>query len=129
MSEATIKNLAIELAGMHYDFVRSHEHSDENLTARWPGGMVQEIDPLIFSHTYPTLKDFLTGRKHGRKVENYGAVSWEDTGQITMGRAGAYVLLRDCTANAGADAGPRGYSGRIARNRFMIPSWKTARSN
>ena len=88
MSEATIKNLAIELAGMHYDFVRSHECSDEKLTARWPGGMVQQIDPLIFSHTYPTLKDFLIGRKHGRKVENYGAVSWEDTGQVTMGVPG-----------------------------------------
>lgn len=88
MSEATIKNLAVELAGMHYDFVRSHEDSKEGLTARWPGGMVQQIEPLIFSKTYPTLKDFLIGRKHGRKVESYGEVSWEDTGQVTMGVPG-----------------------------------------
>lgn len=92
MTEATIKHLATELAGTHYDFVRSHEQDSENLTARWPGGTVQKIEPRLFCKTYPTLKDYLAGRKHGRKVERFGAVYWEDTGEITQG-APAYLFF------------------------------------
>ena len=89
MSEATIKHLATELAGWHYDLVRS---SERNLTKRWPGGMMQQIDPKIFVKTYPTIKDFLKGRMHGRKIERYGKVSWVDTGEITMGPP-AYLMF------------------------------------
>src|SRR5215831_17639574 len=85
LAERTIRSVARAFAAEYYDFVRCHENCGEKLHTRWPGGMTQKVDPKLFCKTYPKLKDYLAGHKHGRKVERLGNVYWEDTGEITEG--------------------------------------------
>src|ERR1019366_7278002 len=85
MTERTIEHLARELAGTFYDTVRSAEKAGEKVQIRQAssGRTVQQIDPLAFGKTFPAVKDYLKGHKHGR-VQHLpnGVVRWIDTGEV-----------------------------------------------
>ena len=86
MTERTIRHLAVELAGEFYDTVRSAEKAGEKVQIRKAstGRTLQQIDPLAFGKTFPTVKDYLAGRRHGRvKHLPNGMVHWVDTGEVT----------------------------------------------
>jgi hypothetical protein len=85
MTERTIKHLAIELAGKFYDTVRSAEKAGEKVQIRQSstGRTLQQIDPRAFGKTFPTEKDYIAGRRHGRvKHQRDGSVFWVDTGEV-----------------------------------------------
>lgn len=66
MSERTIQHMARELAGAYYDMVRSAEDADEKVQISKRGRIYLQIDPKGFAKTYPTVRDYLAGRQHGR---------------------------------------------------------------
>lgn len=66
MVERTIRNLAKELAGQFYDMTRGSEDSDEKVQIEKRGRIFLKIDPKLFAKTYPTVKDYIAGRRHGR---------------------------------------------------------------
>jgi hypothetical protein len=109
MAERLILHLANEYAARHYEYVRANEDADR-LRHRWPNGMVQDIDPKLFVKTFPTLKDYLRGLRHGRKVEQRTGVYWQDTGEIhaylpaawhfyAMARTSLALMLGDPTVS------------------------------
>jgi hypothetical protein len=66
MVERTIQHYARELAGIFYDFVRSAEDADFKVQVSQRGHVLLQIDPKAFGKTFPTVKDYLAGRRHGR---------------------------------------------------------------
>lgn len=64
--ERTISHLARELAGQFYEFVRAREDSGERVQIEQRGRILLRVDPKAFAKTYPTVKDYLAGRRHGR---------------------------------------------------------------
>ncbi len=67
MTEATIRTLAKELAGQFYEFIRSAESRGEKSVQIKRGERAfLDIRPDVFGKTFPTAKDYLTGRRHGR---------------------------------------------------------------
>lgn len=83
MTERTIRHLAVELAGEFYDVVRSAEKAGEKVHIRKAstGRAIQQIDPMAFGKTFPTVNDYLEGRKYGR-IEHHknGVVRWLECG-------------------------------------------------
>lgn len=66
MTERTIEHMARELAGQFYDLVRSAEDSGEKVQIERRGHVLLRIDPHAFRKSFPTVKDYLTGRRFGR---------------------------------------------------------------
>jgi hypothetical protein len=66
MVERTIQHYARELAGAFYDTVRSAEDADVKVQVSQRGRVLLQIDPKAFAKTFPTVKDYLAGRRHGR---------------------------------------------------------------
>jgi hypothetical protein len=65
--EKTIQHHARELAAIFYEGVRAAESQDHKVQIRQRGRILLNIEPKLFAKTYPTLKDYLAGRKHGRE--------------------------------------------------------------
>ena len=84
VTERTIRSLAKELAGNFYEMTRSAEGSGEKIHMKFRGRTLQTIEPGIFAKTYPTVKDYLTGKRHGH-VEHLpnGVVRHVADGSIT----------------------------------------------
>lgn len=81
MTERTIRSLAVELAGQFYDFVCS---SEEKVHLRFAGGSLNNIDPKAFRDTFPKLKDYLAGTRHGTLTHKKdGSVFVKQDGRIT----------------------------------------------
>jgi hypothetical protein len=96
--ERTIAHTARELAGKFYDFVRSAEKRGEKVDVRFNGRTLQNIDPTAFGKSFPTVKDYLAGRRYG-EVEHRadGTVFWKDTGkwrQYVPGWMSFYEMAR-----------------------------------
>ena len=67
MTEATIRSVAKEIAGEFYQFIRSAESRGEKHVQVSRGERaLLNIRPDVFGKTYPTVKDYLSGRRHGR---------------------------------------------------------------
>jgi hypothetical protein len=83
MTERTIRNLAVELAGQFYDMTRSAEERGDKVYIKHRGRTIQTIEPRIFGKTFPKLKDYITGRRHGtiQHLPN-GVVRHIDDGRI-----------------------------------------------
>lgn len=78
MGERTTEHLAREFAGEFYDFVRS---SEGKVSVRWNGRTLQNIDTRAFAKSFPTVKDYLAGRRWGKIIhQKDGTVFWQDTG-------------------------------------------------
>jgi len=83
MTERTIQHHARELAGIFYDSVRSAEDADEKVQISRRGRILLQIDPKAFRKTYPTVKDYIAGRRHGRIQRALdGAIIHIDDGQV-----------------------------------------------
>ena len=84
MTERTIRSMAKELAGTFYDVVRSAENADEKVQITKRGRILLQVDPKLFAKTFPTVKDYLAGRRHGR-IERLldGTVRHIDDGSVT----------------------------------------------
>jgi hypothetical protein len=84
--ERTTADLAKEIAGIVYDKIRAAEKFGEKVHIRWGDRLLQNIDPLAFGRTYPTVRDYLRGRRHG-DIErgDDGSVVWRDTGRVHNG--------------------------------------------
>jgi hypothetical protein len=84
MTERTIRSLAKELAAQFYDMTRCAEGAGEKVHIQHRGRTLQTIEPGLFAKTYPTEKDYLVGRRHGR-IETLpsGVVRHVDDGSIT----------------------------------------------
>ena len=65
MTERTIEHVARELAGEFYDVVRSAESRDEKVQISRRGRVLLQIEPKLFAKTFPTVRDYLAGRRHG----------------------------------------------------------------
>ena len=89
MSERTIQHTARELAGEFYDVVRAAESKDEKVQISQRGRIYLQVDPKAFGKTYPTVKEYLAGRKHGR-IERLpdGTVLHIDDGTVTQDTPG-----------------------------------------
>lgn len=89
MTERTIRSMAKELAGTFYDVVRSAESADEKVQITKRGRIFLQIDPKLFAKTFPTVKDYLAGRRHGR-IERLldGTVRHIDDGSVAMDTPG-----------------------------------------
>jgi hypothetical protein len=87
--ERTIQHYARELAGVFYDTVRSAEDADFKVQVSQRGRVLLQIDPKAFAKTFPTVKDYLAGRRHGR-VEHLpdGTVRHIDDGTVSMDTPG-----------------------------------------
>ena len=83
MTERTIQHVARELAGQFYDFVRSKEDGDEKVQMQQRGRILLQIDPKAFAKTFPTQKDYITGRHHGVMKRDWatGRV-WHEEGPV-----------------------------------------------
>jgi hypothetical protein len=89
MTERTIQHYARELAGIFYDMVRSAEDADLKVQISQRGRVLLQIDPKAFGKTFPTVKDYLAGRQHGRTEQlSDGTVHHVDDGTITMDTPG-----------------------------------------
>ena len=67
MTEATIRSVAKELAGEFYELVRSAESRGERHVQIKRGERAfLNIRPDVFGKTFPTAKDYLSGKRHGR---------------------------------------------------------------
>lgn len=95
MTERTIRSLAKELAAVMYEDACTARKRGEKLEFRdaVTNRLLRVIEPELFLKTYPTLKDYWAGRKHGRmesKIESSGVqVSFHvDDGSITKGAPG-----------------------------------------
>lgn len=99
MTERTFRTYAKELAGKFYDQVRSAESMGEKVQLKRGARAYLTIDPKAFAKTYPTVKDYLIGRRHGRMQRNPdGTVFHIDDGSITVGTPGWmywYALARE----------------------------------
>lgn len=84
MTERTIQHVARELAGEFYDFVRSAESRSERVQIQQRGRTFLDIDPKLFAKTYPTVKDYISGTKHGRMQRNWitGKIRHVDDGKV-----------------------------------------------
>ena len=84
MTERTIQHVARELAGEFYDFVRSAESRDERVQIQQRGRIMLDIDPKAFGKTFPTVKDYIAGRRHGKMQRNWisGQIRHVDDGKI-----------------------------------------------
>jgi hypothetical protein len=89
VTERTIQHYARELAGAFYDTVRSAESQDEKVQISKRGRVLLQIDPKAFGKTFPTVKDYLAGRRHGR-MEHLpdGTVRHIDDGTVSMDTPG-----------------------------------------
>jgi hypothetical protein len=65
MTEDTIRGMAKELAGQFYEMVRSAESLGEKVQVERRGRVLMKIDPRAFARTFPTVQDYLGGRRHG----------------------------------------------------------------
>ena len=84
MVERTIQHYARELAGAFYDTVRSAESQNEKVQISQRGRVLLQIDPKAFAKTFPTVKDYLAGRRHGRMEQlSDGTVRHVNDGTIT----------------------------------------------
>lgn len=89
MVERTIRMHAKELAGVFYDTVREAEGKGDKVRFEQHGRSVLTIDPKAFGKTFPTVKDYLKGRRHGRiERKPDGSVFHVDDGSITMDTPG-----------------------------------------
>lgn len=90
MAERTIAHLARELAGTFYDHVREAESAGDKVQMAKRGRVFLEIDPKLFAKTFPTVRDYLRGRRHGRIDRDWktGRVSYVDDGSVTMSTPG-----------------------------------------
>jgi hypothetical protein len=89
MTERTIRSLAKELAGQFYDIVRTAESQGEKIQLRRGERVFLQIDPKTFGKTYPTVKDYLIGRKFGSVERSAdGMVRHVDDGNVTLGAPG-----------------------------------------
>ena len=89
MTEQTIRTYAKDLAGKFYDTVRSAESLDEKVQIQRRGRVYMSIEPKAFAKTYPTLKDYMRGVKHGRMERMAdGTVRHVDDGSKTMDTPG-----------------------------------------
>jgi hypothetical protein len=84
MTERTIEHIARELAGTFYDTVRSAESKDEKVQIRQRGRLLLQIDPKLFAKTFPTVKDYLSGTRHGQvqRAWQTGVTTHLDDGKI-----------------------------------------------
>ena len=84
MTERTIEHIARELAGQFYDTVRSAESRDEKVQLSQRGRVLLQIDPKLFGKTYPTVKDYLVGRRHGtvNRAWETGVTTHIDDGKV-----------------------------------------------
>lgn len=84
MTERTIQHVARELAGEFYDFVRSAESKSERVQIEQRGRVFLDIDPKLFAKTYPTVKDYIAGLKHGKMQRNWitGKIRHVDDGKV-----------------------------------------------
>lgn len=89
MTERTIRMHAKELAGQFYDLVRSAESKGNKVNINRGDRAVLTIDPKVFGKTYPTVKDYLIGRRHGhvRRTAD-GMVHHVDDGSCHMDTPG-----------------------------------------
>ena len=89
MTERTIQHTARELAGQFYDMVRSAESQDEKVQFRKRGRIVLQIDPKVFAKTFPTVKDYLAGRRHGHMERSPdGVIRHVDDGTMSLDTPG-----------------------------------------
>ncbi len=77
MTERTLRAIAKELAAEMYEKVRSAGERGKKFEIRdaQTGHVLRVIEPELFLKTYPTLKDYWAGRRHGhmeRKIESSG---------------------------------------------------------
>jgi hypothetical protein len=84
VTERTIRSLAKDLAGQFYDSVRSAETNITKVQIEQRGRVLLQIDPVAFGKTFPTLKDYLEGTRHGvtRHDWEHGTVTHVDDGKI-----------------------------------------------
>ena len=89
MVERTIQHYARELAGIFYDTVRSAEDADLKVQISQRGRVLLQIDPKAFAKTFPTVKDYLAGRRHGH-IQHLpdGTVRHIDDGTVSMDTPG-----------------------------------------
>ena len=89
MTERTIEHHARELAGIFYEGVRAAESRDEKVQISQRGRILLNIEPRLFAKTYPTLKDYIAGRKHGRE-ERFpdGSIRHVDDGSVRIDTPG-----------------------------------------
>lgn len=89
MVERTIEHHARELAGIFYEGVRAAESRDEKVQISQRGRILLNIEPRLFAKTYPTLKDYIAGRKHGRE-ERFpdGSIRHVDDGSVRIDTPG-----------------------------------------
>lgn len=96
MTERTIRSIAKELAGQFYEFTRAAESKDQRVQLEERGRVFLDIDPKLFAKSYPTLADYLAGRRHGRMQRNWitGKVWHVDDGRVYADKPG-WVLWYD----------------------------------
>ncbi len=85
MTERTIRSLAKGLAANFYEMTRAAEGSGEKIHMKFRGRTLQAIEPGIFAKTYPTMKDYLAGRRYG-VIEHLpnGVVRHIEDGSVTQ---------------------------------------------
>ena len=85
MTEDTIRHMAKELAGQFYEMVRSAESLGEKVQVERRGRVMLKIDPRAFSRTFPTVDDYMIGRRHGLLQRHRdGTVTHVDDGTVRM---------------------------------------------
>ncbi len=90
MTERTIRSIAKKLAGEFYNLTRTSESKDHRVQLEERGRVFLDIDPKLFAKSFPTVDDYLIGRRHGRMQRNWitGQVRHIDDGQIYQDRPG-----------------------------------------
>ncbi len=73
MTERTLRAIAKELAAEMYENIRSAGDRGKKFEVRdaQTGHVLRRIEPELFFKTFPTLKDYLAGRYHGRMKRKF----------------------------------------------------------
>jgi hypothetical protein len=105
VTERTLRVIAKELAAEMYENIRSAGERGKKFEVRdaQTGHVLRLLEPALFLKTFPNLKDYWSGRRHGymeRKIESSGIqVTYHvDDGQIypsTPGWAFHYERARN----------------------------------
>ena len=85
MVEQTIQHLARKLAGIEYERIRSCESLDEKAQFEIRGRAgIMTIEAKAFGKMFPTVKDYIAGRYHGKLSDNNGVAFHVDDGSVTQ---------------------------------------------
>lgn len=66
MTEATIRSVAKELAGQYYEMNCQASEKGHKVRIERGERLFTQTEPRLFLKTFPTFKDYLEGKRHGR---------------------------------------------------------------